>query len=94
LGVRAEDLHIKSSPAGSDDHGSISGRVFAVEPLGAETLAVIEAGDGAECTARLPRSVSLKPGEKVEFFFDPRSAYLFDAETGKALPASSPGIVQ
>jgi multiple sugar transport system ATP-binding protein len=94
LGVRAEDLHIERSRAGDSEHGSVSGRVFAVEPLGAETLAVIETGHGAECTARLPRTVSLKPGEKVEFFFDPRCAYLFDVETGKALPATSPGLMQ
>jgi multiple sugar transport system ATP-binding protein len=94
LGVRAEDLHRDSSRVSLAECGSISGRVFAVEPLGAETLAVVEIRPGTECTARLPRTVNLKPGEKVEFFFDPRCAYLFDAETGKALPATSPGFLQ
>ncbi len=94
LGVRAEDLHLESAKVAGTAHGSISGRAFAVEPLGAETLVVLETEGGAECTARLPRTVSVKPGEKVELFFDARSAYLFDAETGRVLPASLPGLPQ
>ncbi|WP_163583790.1 TOBE domain-containing protein, partial [Klebsiella pneumoniae] len=65
LGVRAEDLHLDRAALPSGPVGTIRGRAFATEPLGAETLLVIEA-QGVECTARLPRDVRVTPGEQVE----------------------------
>ncbi|CAN7674499.1 ABC transporter ATP-binding protein [Bosea sp. LjRoot237] len=86
FGVRAEDLHLDAAAAGAGG-GSIRGRVFAVEPLGAETLLAVETEGGVECTARLPRDVTARPGELVELHFPASAGYLFDKATGKAIPA-------
>ena len=84
LGVRAEDLHLTANAAGTTP-GRIRGRVFAVEPLGAETLVVVETESGAECTARLPRDVRVRPGEVVELHFAAGAAFLFDKDSGRAI---------
>ena len=93
LGVRAEDLYLDAAPLGGQEKGSIHGTAFAVEPLGAETLLVIETEDGVECTARLSRDIRVSPGETIELFFGARSVYLFDAESGKAIAGDMPGFV-
>lgn len=87
LGVRAEDLCL--TPVG-EAPGRIRGRVFAVEPLGAETLLALEVEGGAECTARLPRDTRATVGETVDLFFRPETAFLFDPETAAAVPARTP----
>ena len=88
LGVRAEDLHLSPEAAGAAA-GRIRGRIFAVEPLGAETLVAVETEGGAECTARLPRDTQARVDETVDFFFRPDAAFLFDAQSTAAVPALS-----
>jgi multiple sugar transport system ATP-binding protein len=87
LGVRAEDLHLDPAGAGPGG-GSIKGRVFAVEPLGAETLLAVDT-DAGECTARLPRDTRAEIGASVELFFGPEATYLFEATSTRAIPADS-----
>lgn len=86
VGIRAEDLHLQSGDLPPDARGSVRGRAFAVEPLGAETILVFESEDGAEWTARLPRTVTVRAGEQVELFFSPQSFYLFNPQTGAVIP--------
>ncbi|MGU3496758.1 ABC transporter ATP-binding protein [Xanthobacteraceae bacterium A53D] len=86
LGVRAEDLHLSPEAAGAGG-GTIRGRVFAVEPLGAETLVAVETDGGVECTARLPRDVGARVDEVIDLHFAPSATYLFDKPSGKAIPA-------
>ncbi|WP_315833784.1 sn-glycerol-3-phosphate ABC transporter ATP-binding protein UgpC [Bradyrhizobium prioriisuperbiae] len=85
IGVRAEDLHLDQAAVPVTDRGSIRGRVAAVEPLGAETLLLVETAPGVECTARLPRNLKVSPGETVELFFAPSAVFLFDQETTRAI---------
>ena len=86
FGVRAEDLHLSAEAAGAGP-GRVRGRIFAVEPLGAETLVAVETEGGTECTARLPRDTRASVGEVVDLFFRPEAAFLFDAQTTAAIPA-------
>jgi multiple sugar transport system ATP-binding protein len=81
FGVRAEDLYLESAAVPSTERSSLRGRTVAVEPLGAETLLLVEIEPGVECTARLPRNLKVTPGEVVELFFDPSAAFLFDPTT-------------
>ncbi len=90
LGVRAEDLHLGAGQAG-EDPGSIRGHVLAVEPLGAETLLLVAVEGGFECTARLPRDTRAAIGSQVDLFFARSAAYLFDAASGRAIPADMGG---
>jgi multiple sugar transport system ATP-binding protein len=83
IGVRAEDLHLGEGPTGA---GRIATRVFAVEPLGAETLLALEVeGTKAEITARLGRTVTAAVGDQVSVHFDPSSVHLFDPATTLAI---------
>jgi multiple sugar transport system ATP-binding protein len=103
FGVRAEDLSLDRAglagrPHGTiaglagRPHGTIAGRIVAVEPLGAETLLLVETGDGEELTARLPRHVPATPGAAVELVFAAEAAYLFDSQTGRAIAATGQGL--
>jgi multiple sugar transport system ATP-binding protein len=83
VGVRAEDLHLGEGPPGA---GRIAARVFAVEPLGAETLLALEVeGMKAEITARLGRDVAARVGEQVVVHFEPSAVHLFDPATTLAI---------
>jgi multiple sugar transport system ATP-binding protein len=90
LGVRAEDLHLNAAALADGPKGVIRGKIFAVEPLGAETLVAVETATGVEVTARLPRTVDAKVGEIVDLHFAASAAYLFDADSGKAIYSDLP----
>jgi multiple sugar transport system ATP-binding protein len=85
LGVRAEDLHMNKVDLGSEPFGHIRGRAIAVEPLGAETLLLVELEPGVEWTARLPRHVPVSTDEIVDLYFQASAAFVFDATTGIAV---------
>ncbi|WP_051679105.1 sn-glycerol-3-phosphate ABC transporter ATP-binding protein UgpC [Xanthobacter sp. 91] len=85
LGVRAEDMAIDPAALDGAPSGRVTGRTIAVEPLGAETLLLLELPGGGEITARLPRHVTATPDQEVVLFFRADAAYLFDAETGDAI---------
>jgi multiple sugar transport system ATP-binding protein len=93
LGVRAEDLHLSTEALDGAPSGSIRGRVTAVEPLGAETLVLVETAGGIECIARLPRHVTAATDQAIELFFAASATYLFDSATGRAVPAAVPPAV-
>jgi multiple sugar transport system ATP-binding protein len=90
VGIRAEDLYLRAEEVPNGGGGKVRGRAFAVEPLGAETILVVETQNGVEWTARLPRTVTVRAGEQVELFFSPRSLYLFDPQTGKVIARDLP----
>jgi multiple sugar transport system ATP-binding protein len=89
VGVRAEDLQLGEGPAGA---GHIDAQVFAVEPLGAETLLAVETqfagetGARTEITARLGRNITARVGDAVRLHFDPSAVFLFDPATTQAIP--------
>jgi multiple sugar transport system ATP-binding protein len=85
IGVRAEDLHINKDAMGSEPFGHVRGRAIAVEPLGAETLLLVEIEPGVEWTARLPRHVPVAVDEIVDLYFPASAAFIFDATTGRAV---------
>jgi multiple sugar transport system ATP-binding protein len=85
LGVRAEDLYMNKDELGSEPFGHIRGRAIAVEPLGAETLLLVELEPGVEWTARLPRHVQVSTDEIVDLYFPASAAFVFDATTGMAV---------
>ena len=83
VGVRAEDLQLGEGPAGS---GRLIATVFAVEPLGAETLLAVELpGAGQEAIARLGRETSAKVGDAVTLHFPASAVHVFDPETTLAV---------
>lgn len=85
IGVRAEDIHIKKAALGGEPAGYVRGRAIAVEPLGAETLLLVEVEPGVDWTARLPRHVPVAIDEKVDLYFSSDAVFVFDATTGLAV---------
>jgi multiple sugar transport system ATP-binding protein len=85
VGVRPEELVLHEH---REDVASLRGVVSGVEPLGAETLLMVDLEGGAgELTARLHRDVSAAIGDRVGLGVPEEALYLFDALTEKAIPA-------
>jgi multiple sugar transport system ATP-binding protein len=83
VGVRPEEFQLAA-----DGGPALSGTVVAVEPLGAETLFVVDLGNGAgEITARFHRHETAEIGSTVRLGFSSSALYLFDADSGGAIPA-------
>ena len=60
--------------------------VSLLEPLGAETLIVVELeANAGEVTARLHRDTRVQMGDAVVLSAPPRAFYLFDGESGQRL---------
>jgi multiple sugar transport system ATP-binding protein len=89
VGVRPEELVLHEHREGA---ASLRGVVSGVEPLGAETLLMVDMEGGAgELTARLHRDVSAAIGERIGLGVPEEALYLFDALTEKAIPATGVG---
>ncbi len=81
FGVRPEDLMV-----GEPGSEAIATEVTAVEPLGAETIALLRIdGSDAEMTARLGRDATVQVGDRLHLHPDLAKARLFDAASGNAL---------
>ncbi|MBS1150040.1 MAG: putative sugar transporter, ATP-binding protein [Myxococcaceae bacterium] len=76
VGLRPEHLELS-------DHGPLQGRVYLVEPMGAEAWVTVELGQH-RLVARCDGSVALKVGATAALRFDPAHLRWFDAATGKA----------
>jgi len=87
LGVRPEELSLTKES--DSELAMLRGTVCGVEPLGAETLVMVELEGGAgEITARLHRDTSISVGDAVGLQCAPEAIYLFDAVTEKAIVAN------
>ena len=82
VGVRAEDLHLGAGPDGC---GQVQATVFAVEPLGAETLLAVELPGKQEMTARLGREAGARVGDTVTLHFPASAVHLFDPDGALAV---------
>ncbi len=82
VGVRAEDLRLGGGPEGS---GQLHATVFAVEPLGAETLLAVELPGKQEVTARLGREAGARVGDAVTLHFPASAVHLFHPATTLAI---------
>ncbi|MBI0538604.1 sn-glycerol-3-phosphate ABC transporter ATP-binding protein UgpC [Roseomonas sp. KE2513] len=83
FGIRPEDMVLLPSDAGPQPF--ISGTVASVEPLGAETLLLVDT-EGGETTARLHRDTAACPGDAVRLGIPTAAAYLFGSD-GRAIAA-------
>ena len=84
VGIRPEDLNLRS--ATDDAHGlaAISGIVEVVEPLGAETHISVRVGDNL-LTCRTPPRSGLEIGSTINLSFDITQATIFDGTSGARL---------
>jgi multiple sugar transport system ATP-binding protein len=84
IGVRPEDLAVSLGPPPAEDARAISGRVYVVEPMGAETWVTVEIA-GERVIGRAPADFSARSGELVWLSHDPGRALLFDARTERRI---------
>jgi multiple sugar transport system ATP-binding protein len=87
FGIRPEDLYEPGEhPPGLRTHG-MAAEVAAIEPLGAETLLVLDlAGAPGEVIARVGRDARARVGERLDIQVDLSAVRFFDADTTRALP--------
>lgn len=74
LGVRPEHWQL-------DEAAGISGQVVVVEPTGAETLVVFQAG-GQNVTATFRDRIAVSPGDAIKVSPDLSRMHVFDRKTG------------
>jgi len=92
VGIRPEELSLlgNNEAGGAGVSGLLRGTVSAVEPLGAETLLVVDLeGQAGEVTARVHRDVRLALGDRATLGHAEHALYLFDARSEKALLATA-----
>jgi multiple sugar transport system ATP-binding protein len=81
LGVRPEHLDLAQASG-----GGVQGEIIVVEPMGAETELLIQAGD-AQVTLLTSGRPDVRPGERVGLALDPAAVHLFDQKSGRRLAA-------
>lgn len=77
FGLRAEDVSILEYET---EQGDFIGRVLIREPLGDETIYLIDVM-GDKFSVKAPPRLRLKAGEAVQLKINPQRIHLFDAET-------------
>ena len=65
---------------------AVAGEIIVVEPMGAETELLIQAGD-AQVTLLTNGRPNVNPGERIGLALDPAAIHLFDQKTGQRLAA-------
>lgn len=84
IGMRPEEISVEPAIEGAN---TLRGVVSGVEPLGAETLVLVELDDGAgEVTARVHRDITASLGDRIGLRVPESALYLFDATTEKSIP--------
>ncbi len=83
VGIRPEHTLLWRDGAGLI--GPIEGRAGYVEMLGREMFIGVTAPGEVRFTVHAAPDAAVRPGETVRFGLEPRSLYLFDAETERAL---------
>jgi inositol-phosphate transport system ATP-binding protein len=79
LGVRPEGVSL--------GHGPLSAVVEAVEPMGRETLYVLDTPLGTLRALEAGAQRSFGPGDRIQFDFEMRDTLLFDVASERRLPA-------
>jgi multiple sugar transport system ATP-binding protein len=87
LGIRPEDLSLDADAVGP----ALSGRVYAVEPLGDRSLVDVEIGEHV-IKVRARPTASFDLGQQLTAVVDLERVHLFDAETGEAVARRDPPV--
>ncbi len=78
IGVRPEDVRVRASA----EPGWTEARVRVTEPMGNETILVLDAG-GTRVVARVPPDFEAAVGAPAWYAWDPERALRFDAASGR-----------
>lgn len=81
LGIRPEHLRLGTA----SDANNLSGKLFANENMGPESLVTFERNDGGRVTARIFTDDEVAVDDMVTFTFAPEHTHLFDS-TGARIP--------
>ena len=78
--MRPEDVSLAASPG----PGRAPARVVVLEPMGNETIAVLDAG-GTRVVARGPADLPARPGSTLWFSVAPDRVLFFESATGRRI---------
>ena len=84
-GLRPEDVAVADGPA----PGYVEGRVLVVEPMGSETVVILDCA-GQRVTARTAPDLTPETGSAVWVVPDLARAVFFDTHTGRRIPVGAP----
>jgi multiple sugar transport system ATP-binding protein len=80
LGIRAENIEVKSTP----EEGALPAQVVVSEPLGSQQLLTVQVGNDVLKVATSP-DLSVVPGQIIGLVLTKKKIRLFDVASGKAL---------
>jgi multiple sugar transport system ATP-binding protein len=83
-GLRPEDVAVAEGPGA----GRVDGRVLVVEPMGSETILILDCA-GQRVTARTPPDLTPETGSALWVVPDLARAVFFDAQTGRRIPVGA-----
>jgi len=86
IGVRPEDVSLTASPG----PGRAPARVVVLEPMGNETIAVLDAG-GTRVVARGPADLPARPGSTLWFSVASDRVLFFESATGRRIDGATAG---
>jgi multiple sugar transport system ATP-binding protein len=86
-GLRPEDVAVTDAPS----PGAVESRVLVVEPMGSETVLILDCG-GQAVTARTSPDRTPEPGARLWLVPDLARAVLFDSETGRRIVSGSAAL--
>jgi multiple sugar transport system ATP-binding protein len=88
LGIRPEDVHVTLAAPAGDGSGWAACSIFAVEPIGGDTLVDVQLGD-ARVLAKTKADFAGRIGDPCWIAFEASKLHVFDAADGRALPRSA-----
>jgi multiple sugar transport system ATP-binding protein len=86
FGLRPE--HVSAGTSSEPDAAHVAAKVLLVEPLGSDTLGLVQLGseaDAGEITGRFPPDAALRAGESMPISLAMNRFHLFDPGTGVAV---------
>jgi multiple sugar transport system ATP-binding protein len=88
LGIRPEDVRVTLAAPGGGAAGWAACEIFAVEPIGGDTLVDVKLGD-ARVLAKTKADFAGKIGDRCWIAFEASKLHVFDAGNGQALPRTA-----
>jgi ABC-type sugar transport system ATPase subunit len=78
MGIRPEDITVA-------DEGTVSGKVFVVEPLGRDDMLDVHLADDSRILILADPKMRIQAGDTLKLAFDTRKAQFFDPQTEQSL---------
>lgn len=81
IGIRPEDIILKSKPTSS----GLKGSIISVEYEGVNSLVIIDLGDNKKTIISVPKSINVRRGEEYYLEFEESALHFFSKDSGEKI---------